>query len=1689
MERKQVKPDNTLSERLQQEAEKKNGLTAALASYSHYLYSYYGNPFQTLWDTLTQVYGKDPLTLTSVDEFWNRAFADAVRSLVGNLYAEEIYEILVLRMEGQFAYGSYRRSYRSKNFGFYVSSALDLVRSLIKASCYTESVEELLYCDNDTVPGYKYRLALRIRQKDEKIISLVREAMLGENSKVLFSRAIIEAVIISKDEELVEDLLKLLLAARLQEGLRQQILESADVGSTEVMARIIKLCIEEDLFRYSSAIRAFDTWSGLGYGDAKPANVKKCAEYAYACLTDAETRNEYLKSENTQQVYFALWAVGADEIEDTARVIPQLLGDAKKYRRILGWLFVARSDSDRMKMNYAQFYLKERDEEILAWIVSCLPVTREFMYAYHREGDPWKNDPVKNTLFPDTKAKRQELFAALKEIALYIGNKSQTFTGNPFDFIGITLNSTRVIDCMISIAGYDMDEELVNQLFDLQHLMSADQRLVIITFFLRPETQSTHRKYLREALGDRSVNVKEYAVKRLSVCRLEPEDYTVLAGSLRSKSSGLRKAILSVFHKQKPAELRPVIDMMLAAEEEYQTQAAAELLLEMKEKHPEIANAYTQKIAQLRQERKLSSQTMILLDRLSAGQETEEEYTKENGFGLYSPEVTASFFAEISSGIAVPVQKGGFLSNLFGKKEPQGDLLSAKQLKAMLPGLEDVDAVLLRMNRVFERHADYEYEVKTWEGRERILFGDPEYDLRLPAEYNLRNISEAAARIEMVPFYEEFLDAMGQYAEDAEKWVSLCYVFMGSYGGWLGSSYRIAPWFVPYENLGLTENFYEAFHKKYGKRYGQMISFIYKVYQRFDAHEVFAAALRMYRSIIAILGEENLGKVYMVEKENPGYIVYGPKRENSAINHRMLCSLRNMIGRLSLSAEDFRVWFLQEYRWEKLAGGYVERCLQMEEYFRACEEGTAPKDVLMEFLIYGQDNREWNIKRLTNRSRRHLESAFFEKYPWADEVAKTLVERILQVEEKRGELPTPFTGHAQAIERFEGAIHFCNLLAALGKESFFRGYEYSSDTTKKAILSRLLKRCYPAKEDTPEQLAAFLKQTDIREKRLVEAVMYAPQWAVFAEKILGWTGLRCGVWFFHAHINETFSAEKETEVAIYSPISPVQFNDGAFDKNWFFRAYEQLGKERFELLYKSAKYITSGSNQHRRSQLYTDAVLGRLKAEELLAEITEKRNQEKLRCYPLIPIAEGDKQEALRRYEFIQKFLKESKQFGAMRRESEKKACEAAMENLAITTGYMDVNRLMWQMESAKLEEIRPYMEPAEIEGISLRLRVNENGDAEIALEKNGKTVKSAPKSFAKNEYYLTLKSLEKALKEQKRRARESLERAMITSTQFGAEEVVTILGNPVLKPMVSRLVWNDGNVNGFLCEENGTLTMKLLSGEEKVLKTAPLRVSHPHDLKASGEWAGYMRLLYEEKIIQPFKQVFREYYPITEDEKQERLVSRRYAGHQVQPKKTVALLKSRGWTVDYEEGLQKVYYKENLIVRMYAMADWFSPADIEAPTLETIRFFDRNSGEPVELDTVPPIVFSETMRDIDLVVSVAHVGGVDPEASHSTVEMRIAIAAELTALLKVQNVSWIGAHAKIQGSLAAYSVHMGSGVVHAEGKGMIAILPVHSQARGRIFLPFADEDPKTAEIMSKILLLAEDQKIKDPAILNQICS
>jgi hypothetical protein len=332
---------------------------------------------------------------------------------------------------------------------------------------------------------------------------------------------------------------------------------------------------------------------------------------------------------------------------------------------------------------------------------------------------------------------------------------------------------------------------------------------------------------------------------------------------------------------------------------------------------------------------------------------------------------------------------------------------------------------------------------------------------------------------------------------------------------------------------------------------------------------------------------------------------------------------------------------------------------------------------------------------------------------------------------------------------------------------------------------------------------------------------------------------------------------------------------------------------------------------------------------------------------------------------------------------------------------------------------------------------------------------------------------------------RDALEEAMCRGDRFAGGELRTLLAHPILAPSLSRLVFVAEGTAGYLAD--GGQTLRDHTGATHALGTTEeLRLAHPHDLLARGDWAAWQRECYRAERVQPFKQVFRELYPITDTERGTNH-SRRYAGHQVNPRQALALLGGRGWVARPEEGVSRTFHSEGLTARLGFQEAFYTPADIEGLTLELVVFTKKGEDKALALDDLPPRVFSETMRDLDLVVSVAHRGGVDPEATASTAEMRAALVRETCALLGIDNVAVQANHAIIRGALGEYSVHLGSaGVLLLPGTA-IPIVAVHSQHRGRLFLPFADDDPRTAEVLSKVLLLARDREIRDPNILEWI--
>lgn len=745
-------------------------------------------------------------------------------------------------------------------------------------------------------------------------------------------------------------------------------------------------------------------------------------------------------------------------------------------------------------------------------------------------------------------------------------------------------------------------------------------------------------------------------------------------------------------------------------------------------------------------------------------------------------------------------------------------------------------------------------------------------------------------------------------------------------------------------------------------------------------------------------------------------------------------------------------------------------------------------DVVATFLTPG--NRLF--ADLTKRWRSQAEAEHPDLVPIADRVR----DRLVEVELRRGDLPTPTSRTVRNVGSVAGAETVAATLERLGDTPLMRGWNSDWRATaesRDAVFSYLVRVSFPGPgESHPAVAGAALKDAatgkGIPDARLVDLALYAPQWAAAVEEALDWPGLADGVLWLHAHTKDTqWTVDAELReswaamIAERTPLSSRDLLEGAVDVDWFRRSHSELGEKRWSVLYKAAKNA-AGGNGHRRAQLFAEAMLGRAAEADLASSVHGKRNQDAVRALGLVPLPVGPdaaKAAATHRYAVLREFERGSKEFGSLRQASERTAVRIGIENLARTAGYADPRRFIWAAEAAEAGDLAAGPVTAEADGVTVTLSVTDEGTPDLTVRRDAKTLRSVPAAVKKNESVAALAGRKTALAKQATRVREALQEAMTAQDEFTDDDLAALARHPVVAPMLRRLVW---------VTADGRTLMLGAPADGPGPAGGPLRIAHPADLVAEGSWVPWQERLFAAEIRQPFKQVFRELYALTAAERETSPVSRRYTGHQVQPRQAMALFGGRGWLTSHESGeVSRTFHRYGLVARVQFDLGLFTPAEAGLPAIGGVYFTRPGDYLAQPLGDVPPVVISEAMRDVDLVVSVAHAGGVDPEATASTIEMRAALVRETARLLKLGCVSFAGSHVLIGGKLGEYSLHLGSGTVHRRPGGALCIVPVSPQHRGRLFLPFADDDPKTAEIVSKVLLLARDHEIKDPTILEQL--
>ena len=1529
-----------------------------------------------------------------------------------------------------------------------------------------------------------------IDRGDDALLAKLQELCHINADAEHFNDSIVAGLMMCDKPEAWETVAKLLKAAQRQEGLRQMILEPLPNAHPGAFRRILQIMLDDNMERFASVARAVDVWMSLRWDSAATKQTRNALERAATFLDDESARVEALEGNDAETAYFAMWAAMYDDARVAMQHASQLLKHRKVEMRAVGVLALASIiyvDELRDDVRRALLPVIEDDDRLAFLAIEALG---------HNGDRNWVSSTQrkKRTHLP-------ELYEALKTRLEKTPKRGKA--GKPLIWPWITpkLSRSDVADAMLGAQGDRPWSDLLPVLPDMSS-HGRYQFIQTLCHLKAPERTDGARNALLTSMADASSSVREEAVKGLRKYDVSAKDAPMLEDLLSRKAADTRRAAIELLLKLPDDAALASAENLTSEKAVLKRVAGLELLRELAKakrgstRPAELATSYQQS------HETLSSDEQQHIEAILGNEET---LTFDNALGLMDP----------------------------AKLTP---VVSAKRKKVRVTSKASVELVK-QLDALVDKHRD-EPVVYPRKGDDEVLDTSSN---TLGSSYGLRTPTYGEApdlkQLPLAEIWTEYWDNRGKETRDADGLeVERASYFISQATSYL---YRMnlrtendatkteVKWFLDLKKDLEVENL--------ELKHGGVVRSLLEWMQALDPKPAADFWLDVLEDGLARWVKDDITRTAREASDTGKPFLKGGIDWCRDLVGPVIGKLRPFITErrqrpgMPTPTPEQQTRYIQLLRLlDRPWPGVARKRMEFEEYELAHRLGLINEHDWFDALIGPKEFTQYSngfnrlstaTARLGKGSRRRRRHSDLTLPTDLANIIKTARDRVIDIELKRGEKATIATNAATVIENAGGGERFLEILVALGKDKKLRRTQlwgWSQNESKAAVLSSLLKQCNPEEDETAEAFAELagplLKSKQIAEDRLVAAAISVPGFADHVEAALGWDGFADGVWWIHAHTKTPGyhqDEEDQAEIRKRTPLETTDLNDGAVDVAWFGRAYQTLGKKHWEVLIDNAKFASESAG-HTRSVLFSNTMLGNVTKTSLAKDVKEKRKQDALRALGLLKLQGGAKQrkDLLDRYKIIAEFRRTSKQFGNQRQASEKRAADIASENLARTAGYADPIRLQWAMETEAIADLAggnaASVTVKDPKGdITVSLRLDDEGSPHVDVDRDGKTLKAVPAKAKKDRKVKELTARKTELRRTASRMRQSLELAMVRGDAFESAELIDLFGNPILAPMLERLVFlTDGGDRGETASvagypiDGGKALRDAAGNVEPIKKDESLRLAHPADL-LKRDWTAWQRDVFSAERVQPFKQVFRKLYvPTGPEVKAKADHTARYAGQQVHPRQAMALLGSRGWVTAPEEGVFRVDHDLGMVSWIEFQEGFYSPADVDGLTVEHIRFAKRGEYKSLNLGDVPERLFSETMRDVDLVVSVAHRGGVDPEASASTVEMRGNLLRETLELLGVDNVTLKAparqktpTHAIIKGGFGEYSVHLGSGSCHKMPGGMLFIVPVHSQHRGRLFLPFADDDPKTAEVLSKVLMLADDRKIKDPSVLDQIRS
>ncbi|HYF63560.1 MAG TPA: DUF4132 domain-containing protein, partial [Herpetosiphonaceae bacterium] len=482
-----------------------------------------------------------------------------------------------------------------------------------------------------------------------------------------------------------------------------------------------------------------------------------------------------------------------------------------------------------------------------------------------------------------------------------------------------------------------------------------------------------------------------------------------------------------------------------------------------------------------------------------------------------------------------------------------------------------------------------------------------------------------------------------------------------------------------------------------------------------------------------------------------------------------------------------------------------------------------------------------------------------------------------------------------------------------------------------------------------------------------------------------------------------------------------------------------------------------------------------------------RRNQLAARALGLLPLEKPN--ELRERYLLLTRYFREANASAAGRKNYERAAAQAGLTNLAWQAGFADATRLEWAMEDEIGADTLSIGRAWEIEGYTLTLALRD-GKPALDVRNGQRALKRVPRTVTREYEYREVKATLERAADQLRRYRTTFLDAMRRDQPLSPDELALLRRNHLAVALLSRLVLLDeAGACGLFRAEDNTLEGTL---GERVPISGAVRIAHPYVLEQQGWLGSWQSEIVRREIVQPFKQVFRELYVITPAEVEAAFSSGRLAGRRLKGRQAMAVLANLGWLVDGYH-IRKPIYELGYAAQFHTGAyGGYYDGDDDTGITGALEFwpikYEWNEGKErrINLAEVPPLVFSEIMRDLDLVSVVAHQGD-ELGTSREVIRGRANLVRATVSAMGLAQVAVEEPYAHVAGQLTSYRIHLATGAVYLANGQYLCIVPSRKQQKA-VYLPFEEGgEPIISEVISKILLLANDARISDPTIVAQI--